>query len=273
MEGNLTAEIFSKLFSDFVKRNAAGAAARQVNTLNGAVSNFNDALAILYDRAIRQSGFSKIIVSGIQSVTRAISRFSEGIEITVYGILVDLTVFYVRFRRVFQNIGKIVSDFFKIPAGLSFTGFAKENLEAFKNDIQDAVKDLTGIDLGDIKFTDVEKAFDAFIVKLKGYVTTINNKIKEFTGIDLKAISFKTILESIKSFRDTAKGYVDTAINKIKSITGFDIKAIDFSSIKTSISGFLTSITPDTTAIAAKIKSITGFDVTSIDFHEANNFY
>ena len=111
-KGTLT---FARLYKAFQNVAEAadgfgGAAARQVNTLNGAFSNLGDAFDILADRSLRQSGLSKIFIRSIIDMTDSINNFSKGIELDIATAIFEITYFYVRARKLFKDIGSVIYE-------------------------------------------------------------------------------------------------------------------------------------------------------------------
>jgi tape measure domain-containing protein len=119
-KGNFSFERFYQAFVDVAEAadGFGGAASRQVNTLNGAFSNLNDALDILSDKIVRQSGLSRILVSAIVGITNAINSFSENIDVSLLIALnriefftYDVKYYFDIIKSVFQSITNTVVDF------------------------------------------------------------------------------------------------------------------------------------------------------------------
>jgi tape measure domain-containing protein len=119
-----------------------GAATRQVNTLNGAFSNLNDALSILADRAIRQSGVSALLVRGIVGLTNSINKFSEGIDVSVLVALNRLTAFYLQANFLLDDLVDLFVDSGKtIKRSLETTFSSLANFQSVDIDLELSIKD------------------------------------------------------------------------------------------------------------------------------------
>lgn len=145
-KGNLTFEKFYKAFQNVAEaaEGFGGAASRQVNTLNGAFSNLGDAIAITQDKMVRQSGVSKILVKGIQSITQSFLNFADGLEFSVAKGLFNIALFYDNARLILLDIGKLFNEY--AGKAISFLPDISIDTDAIISDIRGALSriDISG---------------------------------------------------------------------------------------------------------------------------------
>jgi tape measure domain-containing protein len=137
-KGNFTFDRFYQAFVDVAEAadGFGGAASRQVNTLNGAFSNLNDALDILFDRVVRQSGVSRILVRSIVDITKAINDFSEGIDLSILISINNFRFFVFQLKNFSRTIGK---EFDKLAStAISFLPEFNFDVSDLQNQLSDA---------------------------------------------------------------------------------------------------------------------------------------
>jgi len=158
-KGNLTFEKFYKAFQSVAEAadGFGGAASRQVNTLNGAFSNLGDAIAITQDKMIRQSGVSKILVKGIQSITQSFLNFADGLEFSVAKGLFNIALFYDNARLILLDIGKLFNE---------YAGKAISFLPDITIDTDTIISDIRGA----LSRIDISGSVKAYAMKLSDFL-------------------------------------------------------------------------------------------------------
>jgi len=111
-KGTLTFNKFYKAFQQISESSDGflGAAERQVNTLNGAMRNLNDAFDLLYDRLINGSGIGRILIAVINSTEKAIRSFTVGLDSQLAKGIGKIGFFYGYTALYIGKVGKVFTD-------------------------------------------------------------------------------------------------------------------------------------------------------------------
>ena len=112
-KGTFAFDKFYKAFTKVAnsKEGFGGAAERQVNTLKGALSNLRDALDIVSDKAVRQSGLSNSLGSFVSDLTNSILKLSDNIGIRIRIILNNFEILKYKASSLFSTMVSYVEPY------------------------------------------------------------------------------------------------------------------------------------------------------------------
>jgi tape measure domain-containing protein len=112
-KGNLTFNRFFRAFQEVAEAadGFGGAAARQTQTLAGAMSNLANALDLAQDRALRQSGVTKVLAGAVNILTKSIENLTEDLDLTVFSTIANLNFLYKNVQFFLGQIGDAFAKF------------------------------------------------------------------------------------------------------------------------------------------------------------------
>jgi hypothetical protein len=231
--GEIKFERFYQGFLEYVELDLGGAAADQVNTLNGAFSNFNDAIAELGDAVVRQSGLSGIIVRAIQSVNSFINNLAAKAGPAVAELITELVISYSQLRRVLSNSETALDNFVYsvlLASQITFQPII-DQLNLLKDKFKElrAEADYTGRTFLDAFAGSISQDADKFDQELEKFKKQFKELYQtlEYQNNRIRELNLTSVVES---FREAVENFVAVFVDFPNNFERAEAAYLSFSS-------------------------------------------